>query len=158
MLPDNTRHGVELQGNQESMANPTGKTIFNLDYAFVQKAIPILGYFGVAGHIGFYLILHYAFGYWESWELRLTAAAGYLVLIFYPRERRLGPAHKAFFEATIALTMSRVLHLSVPYERNQRVLVCLPGIRRINARHGFQAIGISLGLSPLELAGHVGLP
>lgn len=87
------------------MPNSTRKAIFNSDYGFIQKVIPILGYFGVAGHIGFYPVLRYAFGYWESWELRLTAAAGYLVFIFYPRERKLGSAHKAFFEFTNALAL-----------------------------------------------------
>lgn len=85
------------------MVNPTGKSIFNSDYGFIQKAIPILGYFGVAGHIGFYLLLNNVFRYWESWELRLTAAVAYFAFVFYPRERRLGPFHKVYFEFANAL-------------------------------------------------------
>lgn len=87
------------------MIYSTGKPILNWDYGFIQKSIPILGYFGVAGHIGFYLLLSHVFGYWESWELRLTAAAAYLIFAFYPRERRLGPFHKAFFEFVNALAL-----------------------------------------------------
>ena len=53
------------------------KAIFNADYAFIQKAIPMLGLFGIAGHLSFPVILTLAFGYWESWWLRGPAALLY---------------------------------------------------------------------------------
>ncbi|MEO6095515.1 MAG: adenylate/guanylate cyclase domain-containing protein [Fibrobacteria bacterium] len=81
------------------------KPIFNSDYGFIQKSIPILGVFGVAGHICFYLLLHFGFRYYESLSLRLLAAGAYLIFVFYPRERPLTFAHKFFFEFANALAI-----------------------------------------------------
>jgi class 3 adenylate cyclase len=82
-----------------------GKPILNSDYGFIQKSIPILGVFGVAGHVVFYLMLHFVFRYWESWQLRLGAACIYLGFVFYPREKRLTLAHKGFFEFANAMAL-----------------------------------------------------
>jgi len=75
------------------------------DYVFFQKVIPVLGGFGVFGHILFYFILRFVFGYWESWPLRLSAALIYATLVFFPREKSLSLRHKIYFEASSALTL-----------------------------------------------------
>ncbi len=77
----------------------------NTDYAFFQKVIPVLGGFGLFGHVTFYFILKYGFSYWESWQLRLSAALIHVALIFFPREKSLSIIQKMYFETAIALTL-----------------------------------------------------
>ncbi|MEO7423704.1 MAG: adenylate/guanylate cyclase domain-containing protein [Fibrobacteria bacterium] len=77
----------------------------NTDYAFFQKVIPVLGAFGVFGHLMFYFILRFGFGYWESWQLRLATALLYGALVFFPKEKSLTLFQKAYFETATALTL-----------------------------------------------------
>src|SRR5688500_16962067 len=77
----------------------------NTDYAFFQKVIPLLGVFGVFGHVVYYFILRFGFGYWESWQLRLTAALFYMFLIFYPKDKPLSVPQKAFFDTALVATL-----------------------------------------------------
>ena len=79
--------------------------LLNTDYAFLQKAIPVLGVFGVAGHLAYYGILRYGFGYWESWQLRLVAAALYALLLLFPRDKPLSIGQKAYFESVSILCL-----------------------------------------------------
>jgi class 3 adenylate cyclase len=81
------------------------KIRFNRDYAFFQKVIPILGVFGVSGHLVFYCILKYAFGYWESLPLRAGVAAAFGLFIFYPKEKALSLPQKTYFEGVLALSL-----------------------------------------------------
>ena len=81
------------------------RNLVNTDYSFLQKSIPVLGFFGIAGHISFYFILTMAFGYWESPWLRAAAAVVYATFVFYPREVGLSSARKAWLEFGIALTL-----------------------------------------------------
>jgi class 3 adenylate cyclase len=82
-----------------------GKFRFNTDYSFFQKVIPLLGMFGIFGHVSFYFILKHGFDYWESWPLRFAAALLHAAFVFFPREKQLTLAHKAYFETAIALTL-----------------------------------------------------
>ena len=75
------------------------------DYVFIQKAIPVFGAFGVFGHITFYFILTHGPKYWESFTLRMLAAAAYATLLFFPRERALRLWHKIWFEGMAAATI-----------------------------------------------------
>jgi hypothetical protein len=77
----------------------------NTDYSFFQKVIPVLGAFGVFGHLGYYFILRFGFGFWESWQMRLAAAFIYLVLIFFPKDKTLSIGQKAFFEFAMVATL-----------------------------------------------------
>lgn len=77
----------------------------NTDYAFFQKVIPVLGVFGVFGHLAFYFILRFGFEYWESWQLRIMAALFYSVLIFFPKDKPLSVRQKAFFEMALVATL-----------------------------------------------------
>jgi class 3 adenylate cyclase len=81
------------------------KILFNPDYAFIQKAIPIVGVFGVFGHISFYFILRFAFGYWESWMIRFGTAAMYATLLLISRDRILSLRNKIHFEVVAAATL-----------------------------------------------------
>jgi len=81
------------------------KIRFNTDYAFFQKVIPILGIFGVFGHLAFFFILKYAFGYWESLTLRAIAAAMYGLFILYPREKTLSIPQKVYYEFALAFSL-----------------------------------------------------
>lgn len=80
------------------------KTYVNGDYAFIQKAIPMLGMFGIAGHTTFPVILSLLFGYWESGWLRAAAACIYASLLLFPREKALTLPWKFYFEMAMALT------------------------------------------------------
>lgn len=81
------------------------KKFINTDYAFIQKSIPVLGFFGVSGHITFYFILHFAFGYWESWQLRLCMALMYGTLIFFPKDRVMSFWQKGYYEIAMVVTL-----------------------------------------------------
>jgi class 3 adenylate cyclase len=81
------------------------KLHINTDYAFLQKSIPVLGFFGIAGHLTFYPILRFGFGYWESWELRLSMAILYSTLIFFPKEKTLSVWQKSYFEFATAVSL-----------------------------------------------------
>ncbi len=70
----------------------------NSDYSFFQKVIPLIGVFGIFGHIGFFFILKYGFGYWESILLRGLAIAISLGLAFFPKDRSLTIWEKIYFE------------------------------------------------------------
>ncbi len=77
----------------------------NTDYSFFQKVIPVLGVFGIFGHIGFYLILKYGFDYWEAWQLRLAVVLLHAIFVFFPRDKPLNTVQKAYFETAITLTL-----------------------------------------------------
>lgn len=77
----------------------------NTDYTFFQKVIPVLGVFGVFGHIAFFFILKNGFGYWESWQLRLVAAILHIGFILFPRDRLLKGFQKTYFESAVAITL-----------------------------------------------------
>ncbi len=81
------------------------KRFFNTDYHFIQKSFPLLAALGAFGHILFYCILQFAFGYWESWQLRLAGAVIYGSFILLPKDRTLGFGQKAYFELASAVTL-----------------------------------------------------
>lgn len=81
------------------------KIILNTDYSFLQKAIPVLGFFGLMGHVAFYAILHFGFHYWESFTLRLAMSLLYGVLLFFPKEKPLVSLQKVVFEGIMAITL-----------------------------------------------------
>jgi class 3 adenylate cyclase len=87
------------------------KSLLNTNYDFLQKAVPVLGFFGLTGHIAFYFILRFGFGYWESWEIRLAAALIYGTLFFLPRERAFSKWHKAYLELIVAVTVPALFTL-----------------------------------------------
>ena len=75
------------------------KTIFNLDYRFVQKSIRVLGYIGLFAHPFYFLLLNFGLGYWESIYLRAVSALLYMGLIFFPKEKELSNFQKFYYEA-----------------------------------------------------------
>jgi class 3 adenylate cyclase len=77
----------------------------NADYHFIQKSFPLLAVLGVVGHLIFYCMLQFVFGYWESWELRLAGAIIYGSFVLLPKEKGLDFRHKAYFETAIAVTL-----------------------------------------------------
>jgi class 3 adenylate cyclase len=81
------------------------RRFINTDYHFIQKSFPLLAVMGVIGHALFYTLLQFVFGYWESWELRLTGAIIYGSFILLPKDGGLKFRHKAYFEVAIALTL-----------------------------------------------------
>jgi class 3 adenylate cyclase len=81
------------------------RRFLNTDYSFFQKAIPLIGWLGLMGHVSFYFILRHGFKYWESWELRGMAALISLSLVFYPKEKALSAWQKAYFEFAMALML-----------------------------------------------------
>ncbi len=87
---------------------PTVKLLtryINVDYAFFQKAIPVIGWLGLVGNSSFYAILRFGFKYWEAWELRLLAMLFSFSLVFYPKDRTLKSWQKAYFECVLAFML-----------------------------------------------------
>jgi class 3 adenylate cyclase len=87
------------------------KIFLNSDYSFFQKSIPVLGFFGLTGHLVFYAILHFGFNYWESVWLRLSASLLYGVFLFYPKDKALSLWHKIAFETIMAATLPALFTL-----------------------------------------------
>jgi len=81
------------------------KAFLNPDYSFIQKAIPVLGFFGLTGHLAFYAILRFGFHYWESITLRLGAGLLYGIFLFFPKDKALSLRHKFAIETIIAATL-----------------------------------------------------
>lgn len=81
------------------------------DYRLVQSLFLLFGIISFVGHMLFYIILKYHFGFWESFLLRIAAASLSMSLLFLPRNKQMNFIQIWYFELVFAFVLPFVFNI-----------------------------------------------